>query len=71
MARPDPKSTDVWRGLRAQYDQMAPRSEAVLNYLEQMKRQTQMNHGVFRVDLQTAMLSLKDSMTTARRAMTP
>jgi len=34
-----------------------------------MKAQTERNRGVFRVDLQTAMFSLKDSLTSAKRAL--
>jgi hypothetical protein len=48
---------------------MSPRAEAVLGYLEQMKRQTEMNRGVFRVDLQTNMIGLRNSMTSAKRAL--
>ena len=69
VTRPDPKSTEQWRALNSTYEQMSPRADAVLNYLDQMKRQTERNRGVFRTDLQTAMFSLKDSMAAARRTL--
>jgi hypothetical protein len=69
VSTPDPRSTDDWRQLRAFYDQINPRATAVLSYLEQMKRQTQANRGVFRVDLDTAMIGLRDAMTSAKRSL--
>jgi hypothetical protein len=48
---------------------MAPRAEAILNYMERMKVQTERGRGVFRVDLQTAMYGLRDGMTSAKRSL--
>ena len=48
---------------------MSPRATAILNSLEQTKRQTERNHGVFRTDLETEMLGLRESMAAAKRAL--
>jgi len=65
----DPRNSDDLRQLRDFYNQLSPRAEAVLANLDQMKRQTEINRGVFRVDLQTAMLSLRDALARSKRAL--